>query len=62
MRHRLADPHFPDIVGDWARHAAEAPTATSDCANDNRHQLCEELSDPFLAMIGQREIAATRLW
>ncbi len=59
MRQLLADPAFPDIVGEWA--AEEARKDSSECANDN-HSERDAWSDPLLALIARAEIEATRLW
>jgi hypothetical protein len=58
MKHRLMNPAFPDIV----RQSAREETRADPCANDNRVELDSELADPFLTLIGEKEIAATRLW
>jgi hypothetical protein len=60
MKHLLADPAFPDIVGQWAAGDEAKPVAG---ANDNAAADWEdELSDPFLDAVARMEVAATRLW
>jgi len=56
------DPAFPDIVGEWARVEACKDSNSSCCANDNRVDILDELSDPLLTLIAKAEIAASRLW
>ena len=61
MKQLLADPAFPDIVGEWAAGEARKDASSSDCANDN-HWERDALSDPLLALVARAEIEATRLW
>ena len=61
MRQLLANPAFPDIVGEWAAEEALKDANASDGANDN-HSERNALSDPLLALIARAEIEATRLW
>lgn len=61
MRHVLAHPAFPDIVGEWAREEACGKAKSSACANDNITRP-DDLSDPLLALVARAEIEATRLW
>ena len=62
MKHLLMNPAFPDLVGQAAASEARREARTSPGANDNRARLDAELADPFLTLIGEAEIAATRLW
>ena len=63
MRHLLHDPHFPDIVGEWADATFTATLeACGDCANDNTIGEVSDLAEPYLAMLARMEIAATRAW
>ena len=63
MRHLLHDPHFPDIVGEIAiSQVTETRTEICYCANDNRADTADELSDPLFAALCKAEIEATRLW
>ena len=59
MKHMLMDPAFPDLVGQWA---GKEPAEDRDCANDNRDDSADWLSDPLLAQLAKLEIAATRCW
>jgi len=56
------DPAFPDIVGEWAQVEACKDSSSCACANDNRADVLDELSDPLLTLVAKAEIAATRLW
>jgi hypothetical protein len=62
MRQLLADPAFPDIVGEWAAEESRRDAGSSGCANDNHSEERNALSDPLLALIARAEIEATRLW
>jgi len=62
MRHLLHDPHFPDIVGEWAVEDIGPVPGAAVPANDNIVGEVMELADPFLLMIAKLDVAATRLW
>jgi hypothetical protein len=63
MKHLLMDPAFPDIVGEFAvNEFARTSSEFCVCANDNRAEPADELSDPLLTALARLEIAATRLW
>ena len=60
MRHLLMDPHFPDIVGQWA----VMPDETEAPANEygRRKDDADELAESILVALAWLDIDATRLW
>jgi hypothetical protein len=62
MRHLLMDPAFPDIVGEWASESlvyCEFARSVPEPCNDDQP---DDPEGAFIALLGQIEIAATRLW
>ena len=60
MKHLLMDPHFPDMVGEWAESQAQTDAAT--CANDNCEECMEEINDPLIRVFARLDVSASRLW
>jgi hypothetical protein len=58
----LMDPAFPDLVADWAADVDQRfeEVIWEACANDNGDAA--DWADPLLTILGELEIAATRLW
>lgn len=60
MRHLLVDPHFPDIVGQWAAMPDEPEAPAND--NDRRKDFTDALAESILATLARIDVDATRLW
>jgi hypothetical protein len=58
LKHLLMDPAYPDLVADWAGVDRCEPARN---VNDTSERKCSDPVDPLM-MLGQLEIAATRLW
>jgi hypothetical protein len=54
------DPAFPDIVGEWA--GSETNREFAHWANDNQDEDGDDTFDSLLTLLGELNVAATRLW
>jgi len=60
MKHLLMDPAFPDVVGEWAEGGEDLESAY--WANDNQGAEDGDPFDSLLTLLGELNVAATRLW
>jgi len=60
MKHLLMDPAFSDVVGEWAEGGEDLESAY--WTNDNQGAEDGDPFDSLLTLLGELNVAATRLW